>query len=142
MRRTPALVLWFVVLLAFTVLTRFASSQQKNSESISVKGGAGDITGQYEIPDPNWPQWAHPYPKPGYIWGSQGGVFAESPNRIYLANRGELKLPEKVPNNFPGNCRMSRFISRPSSTTETVELDNPLWRITSSIVASSSLKAS
>ena len=30
-------------------------------------------------------------------------MFAESPNRIYLANRGELKLPDKVPNNFPGN---------------------------------------
>ena len=31
--------------------------------------------------------------KPGYIWGSQPGVFAESPNRIFLAARGELKLP-------------------------------------------------
>ena len=30
-------------------------------------------------------------------------MFAESPNRIYLANRGELKLPERVPPNFPGN---------------------------------------
>ena len=30
-------------------------------------------------------------------------MFAESPNRIWLANRGELKLPDKVPNNFPGN---------------------------------------
>ena len=67
------------------------------------KGGPGEIVGAYEIPDQKWPAWAHPYPKPGYIWGSQGGVFAESPNRIWLANRGELKLPDKVPNNFPGN---------------------------------------
>src|SRR3989441_8025079 len=85
------------------LLTSPASLQQKDAGSFSAKGGVGDITGSYEIPDPNWPQWAHPYPKPGYIWGSQGGVFAESPNRIYLANRGELKLPDKVPNNFPGN---------------------------------------
>ena len=99
----PPLSAWMVVLVGFMLVTPPASLQQKNGDSISAKGGAGDITGQYEIPDPNWPQWAHPYPKPGYIWGSQGGVFAESPNRIYLANRGELKLPEKVPNNFPGN---------------------------------------
>ena len=101
-RRTLSLAAWLVVLVAFTVLSPHASLQQRNT-ALSVKGGVGDITGDYEIPDPNWPQWAHPYPKPGYIWGSQGGVFAESPNRIYLANRGELKLPDRVPPNFPGN---------------------------------------
>jgi hypothetical protein len=87
-RRTLSLAAWLVVLFAFTVLSPRASLQQQNAGAISAKGGAGDITGEYEIPDPNWPQWSHPYPKPGYIWGSQGGVFAESPNRIYLANRG------------------------------------------------------
>ncbi len=102
-RRTLSLAAWLLVLFAFTVLSPRASLQQRSAGATSAKGGAGDITGEYEIPDPNWPQWSHPYPKPGYIWGSQGGVFAESPNRIYLANRGELKLPDKVPNNFPGN---------------------------------------
>ena len=102
-RHILSLTAWLVVLFGFTLVTPSASLQQKTGDAVSAKGGVGDITGQYEIPDPNWPQWAHPYPKPGYIWGSQGGVFAESPNRIYLANRGELKLPEKVPNGFPGN---------------------------------------
>jgi sugar lactone lactonase YvrE len=74
-----------------------SSSSTLSSVSPQEKGGVGDITGPYQIPDPKWPQWAHPYPKQGYIWGSQGGVFAESPNRIYFANRGELKLPEKMP---------------------------------------------
>ena len=92
---------WLVVLFGFVLMTPPASLQQRSGDSISAKGGVGDIAGQYEIPDPNWPQWAHPYPKPGYIWGSQGGVFAESPNRIYLANRGELKLPERVPKYRP-----------------------------------------
>ena len=36
-------------------------------------------------------------PQKGYIWGSQGGVFAESPDRVYFASRGELKLPERMP---------------------------------------------
>ena len=92
-----------VVLFGVGALTSSASLQQRGTDAAPAKGGVGEITGPYEVPDPKWPEWAHPYPKPGYIWGSQGGVFAESPNRIYLANRGELKLPERVPNNFPGN---------------------------------------
>ena len=31
-----------------------------------------------------------------------GGIFAETPNRIFIANRGELKLPDKLPRNFTG----------------------------------------
>jgi sugar lactone lactonase YvrE len=64
------------------------------------KGGVGEIAGPYQ-PELKWPQWAYPYPKAGYIWGSQGGVFAESPDRIYFANRGELKLPDKMPPLLP-----------------------------------------
>jgi len=102
-RRVLSLLASLLFVIGVGLLTSPASLQQRDAASLSSKGGAGEITGPYEIPDPNWPQWAHPYPKQGYIWGSQGGVFAESPDRIYLANRGELKLPDKVPNNFPGN---------------------------------------
>ena len=84
-------------LLALSVLGCSAST------STGEKGGVGDITGAYQIPDLKWPQWSHPYPRQGYVWGSQGGVFAESPNRILIANRGELKLPEHMPSRlFPG----------------------------------------
>lgn len=51
---------------------------------------------------PNWPRMAHPYARPGYVLGSQGGIFAETPNRIFLASRGELKLPEQLPSTFNG----------------------------------------
>jgi len=53
-------------------------------------------TGDYEVV-PNWPQ---PLPDgpdgvkhAGFTWGSGGGVFAESPNRIWIAQRGERPLP-------------------------------------------------
>ena len=59
------------------------------------KGGEEE-TGPYDIVE-NWPQ---PWSKAGYIWGSQPGVFAESPNRIFIASRGEIKLPEKLPRGF------------------------------------------
>ncbi|HKC37949.1 MAG TPA: hypothetical protein VKC15_00260, partial [Gemmatimonadales bacterium] len=67
MRRRPlSIAAWLVVLFGFLVLAPRASLQQRTGEPAFAKGGAGEIVGEYEVPDPNWPQWAHPYPKPGY----------------------------------------------------------------------------
>ena len=70
-----------------------------DSPLIQQKGGEGDETGAYEVVQ-RWPQ---PFARPGYVQGSQGGVFAESANRIFLGNRGELKLPEVLPADFTGS---------------------------------------
>lgn len=43
------------------------------------------------------PAWAMPYPKAGYTWGSVPGVFVENDNRIFVASRGEIKLPNPLP---------------------------------------------
>jgi hypothetical protein len=82
--------LMLAAVIAWGVLSVPALPQQK-------KGGEEE-SGPYEV-DLKFPQ---PIAQTGYVWGSQGGVFAESPNRIYLLSRGELKLPEKLPNNFNG----------------------------------------
>jgi len=66
---------------------------------VQEKGG-DDRTGPYDVVA-NWPQ-PLAFAKPGYIWGSTGGIFAESPDRVFIANRGELKLPEKLPPGFTG----------------------------------------
>ncbi len=68
---------------------------------LQEKGG-DDVTGPYDVVA-NWPQ-PLAFAKPGYIWGSAGGVFAETPDRIFVANRGELKLPpqDKLPRTFTG----------------------------------------
>src|SRR5437899_7634935 len=63
--------------------------------SNSQKGGEEE-TGPYEVVA-KWPQ---PFARQGYIQGSQGGVFAESHNRIFMAKRCELKLTDKLPKNF------------------------------------------
>ena len=79
-----------LLLLVFTVgLSTSASLQQKGGEEES---------GPYEVVD-KWPQ---PWAKAGYIWGSQPGIFAESPNRIFIAARGELKLPTPLGRGFNG----------------------------------------
>ena len=59
------------------------------------KGGQEEF-GPYDVV-PNWPQ---PLPDgpdgvkhDGWTWGSVGAVYAETPDRIWIAQRGELPLP-------------------------------------------------
>jgi len=60
---------------------------------VQEKGGE-DLTGPYDVV-PNWPK---PLGHAGWMWGSQGGVFAENPNRIFVVQRGELpELPPPGP---------------------------------------------
>jgi hypothetical protein len=36
--------------------------------------------------------WPTPFARPGYVTGSNSGIFVESPDRIYLITRGEVRL--------------------------------------------------
>jgi len=54
-------------------------------------------TGPYQVAE-GWPK---PLPDTrhshaGWTWGSFGGVYAENPDRVWVAMRGELPLPEGV----------------------------------------------
>ena len=68
------------------------------AQKAQSKAGGEEETGPYDVAT-GWPQ---PLGHPGWTWGSQGGVFAETPNRIYIANRGELPIPEKAPEGYTG----------------------------------------
>ena len=46
--------------------------------------------------------WHKPFALPGFAFGGSSGVFAESPNRIFIAQRGEYRLPNPVPPEFAG----------------------------------------
>jgi len=55
-------------------------------------------TGHYRVVE-GWPK---PLPNTrhsheGWTWGSFGGVYAENPDRIWIAMRGELPLPPGAP---------------------------------------------
>jgi hypothetical protein len=64
---------------------------------LQEKGGENE-TGPYDVVD----HWPTPWAAQGFIWGSQPGVYAETPNRIFIAARGELKLPDTLPRGFNG----------------------------------------
>ena len=66
------------------------------SSSGSTERGGQEEFGPYELVE-NWPQ---PLPDgpdgvkhDGWTWGSVGAVYAETPDRIWIAQRGELPLP-------------------------------------------------
>lgn len=46
--------------------------------------------------------WHQPFAAPGFAFGGNSGVFAESPDRIFVAQRGEFRLPSPVPPGFLG----------------------------------------
>jgi hypothetical protein len=59
---------------------------------VQEKGGE-DTSGPYEVVN-EWPQ-----PLPGHedwVWGATTGVFAESPDRVFVIQRGELPRPTNV----------------------------------------------
>ena len=46
--------------------------------------------------------WHVPFAESGYAFGGNSGVFAESPDRIFVLQRGETRLPNPVPAEFAG----------------------------------------
>ena len=63
--------------------------------------GAQDISGPYNAAD--WPKNLSTLPgHEKWTWGAAQGIFAESPNRVYLLGRGELpNLPEPDTTKLP-----------------------------------------
>jgi len=48
--------------------------------------------------------WHQPFAEHGYAFGGNSGVFAESPDRIFIAQRGETRLPSPIPSEFAGHA--------------------------------------
>ena len=46
--------------------------------------------------------WHQPFAAPGFAFGGNSGVFAESAERIFVAQRGEFRLPSPLPPEFSG----------------------------------------
>ena len=100
-------------LTAFTALGGAAaqSRQEPRFAAVPAEKGGQDIFGGYEVV-PNWPKPLSSLPgHEKWTYGAGQSVFAESPNRVFVLQRGELpnlprpmtiKLPQLGPNiEFP-----------------------------------------
>lgn len=68
--------------------------------ALSGEEGGEDLDGPYEVVE-NWPKPLSQVPgHQGWTWGSVSGIFAESPNRVFIIQRGEspaVKRPASTP---------------------------------------------
>jgi sugar lactone lactonase YvrE len=101
-----------VVLVArFSPALLSQSRQEQRFAAVPAEKGGQDLFGAYEAV-PNWPKPLSSLPgHEKWTWGAGQSVFAESPNRVFILQRGELpnitrpqtiKLPQLGPNiEFP-----------------------------------------
>jgi hypothetical protein len=46
--------------------------------------------------------WHKPFSEPGFAFGGNSGIFAESADRIFILQRGETRLPDPIPPEYAG----------------------------------------
>ena len=73
-----------------------ANAPAAPATAVAQEKGGQEETGPYELV-PDWPKpladAADGVKHEGWTWGSVGAVYAETPDRIWIAQRGELPLP-------------------------------------------------
>ena len=73
------------------LLSTFAITPAMRAQSVPPEGPIGPSP--YDVVR----GWQKPFAGPGYAFGGNSGVFAESPDRIFIAQRGEFRLPDPLP---------------------------------------------
>ena len=94
---THVLLAGLLLSLVLTTCSQPAPSNTTANSAVTQEKGGQEEFGPYELVQ-DWPQ---PLPDgpdgvkhEGWTWGSVGAVYAETPDRIWIAQRGELPLPE------------------------------------------------
>jgi hypothetical protein len=79
-----------------------AQDAQPATAAVPAEKGGWDITGPYEVVA-DWPKPLSNLPgHENWTWGAVQGIFAESPNRVFIVQRGELpKLTRPQARAFP-----------------------------------------
>ena len=72
-----------------------AQVQHPSFAAVPGQKGGQDIFGAYDIVQ-NWPKPYHQQPgREKWTWGAGQGIFAETPNRVFILQRGELPYLER-----------------------------------------------
>lgn len=99
--------LFHVSAIAVAALSVFLFMQAAGTaQQAAVKGG-DDATGQYDVVK-NWPQPLHA----DWTWGRTGGVWAESPDRVFVIESGEIP---KATRNAQGNPPKMHAVDHPDT---------------------------
>jgi hypothetical protein len=88
---TAVRILTFVLSLSSLVLASAAQAQQNNARGRIGESPYNIVSG-----------WHQPFQEEGFGFGGNSGLWAESEDRIIVAQRGETVLPYPIPEDFPG----------------------------------------
>src|SRR5688572_9189979 len=72
--------------IAVFLVIQAPGTAQEGATAKGEKGGSHE-TGPYDVVR-NWPQPLHP----DWTWGRTGGVWAETPDRVYIVQTGEIPV--------------------------------------------------
>jgi hypothetical protein len=87
-------------MVAFAFVDRLAPVEgqgqpQASTAPVAGEKGGQDVFGAYDVA-PNWPKPLSQLPgHERWTWGAGQSVFAESPNRVFILQRGELPVVER-----------------------------------------------
>src|SRR6266568_3914749 len=95
MRKRLAVMLAVTVVLAVSVMLQAQDKKVAGFAAVPGVPGGQDMFGAYDIV-PNWPKPLAGLPGHAkWTWGAGQNVFAESPNRVFVLQRGELPNIER-----------------------------------------------
>jgi hypothetical protein len=83
-----------------TAVALLAASGLFSTAVLAQQGNARGPTGEspYDVVS----LWHEPFAEPGFAFGGNSGIWAESPDRIFIAQRGETVLPYPIAEDFLG----------------------------------------
>jgi NHL repeat-containing protein len=85
---------WSRVFLIATAL--FATHYSFAADKVPYPPGPNHGDSPYQVVN----DWLQPFAPPGFVWGSHPGIFVESSERIFIVQRGQLRVPDRKPEGF------------------------------------------
>ncbi len=93
-------------------LVQGQAPQGASISAVAGQKGGWDVTGPYEVVR-DWPKPLSTLPgHENWTWGSVQGVFAESPNRVFVVQRGELPRLTRPATSAGPRVRTKPVVSR------------------------------
>ena len=129
----------FLAVISFKAMNAAQGAQARDKLAYGTAALPGervgqDVDGSYTV-DPNWPKPISALPgHEKWTWGAVESVFAESPNRVFVLERGEIpniKRPEEVPYPSVGpslSFPVAQVPWRNASVGPVTAAGNPVWQ--------------
>jgi sugar lactone lactonase YvrE len=85
-----------ISLLATFIAVAFSLATTRAADKIPHPPGPNHGPNPYAVVT----DWLQPFAPPGFVWGSHPGIFVQSSHRIFIIQRGQLRIPEPRPDGF------------------------------------------